>query len=203
MQITISEEGPKSVEESISIPASDMRKLGAVTRLAQMNARANQRNYVTPEDAEEACILIDLSLAEAGAWRLGADKETREYQTDPIASYHYKIAEERAIRERALFTKIVEKLSFETCYECRGTGEVTEIGGQAETCENCNGAGKLSTPFSKNDMITEIVGQGINRLQLKIFNSIWAEREKVNLLIPHDDYGRWRNFSSIHWSNNI
>ena len=73
MQITISEEGPKSVEESISIPASDMRKLGAVTRLAQMNARANQRNYVTPEDAEEACILIDLSLAEAGAWRLGAD----------------------------------------------------------------------------------------------------------------------------------
>ena len=194
MNISISEEGPRSTEEEVVIPASDMRKLGSVTRLAQMHARVMQRNYVTSEDARVACMYVDLSLAEAGSWKMG-DNQKRQYQTDPLAEHFQKESERWALLERAIFTRGIEHISFEKCYECRGTGEVIEIGGQPEGCVNCSGAGRLSIPFSKNDLLTDVVGQGKTKLSLPVFNTVWKEWEKKNLILPHDDHGHYKNFA--------
>ena len=194
MSITISEEGPKSTDRESSIPAGDMRKLGSVMRLAQMHARCMQRNYVTAEDARVACNYMDLFLAEAGLWRIGDDRQ-REYKKDSIAEHLRKVEDEWAELRRASFKKAIEKESFEKCYECRGTGEVIEIGGQPEGCVNCNGAGMVAVPFSKNDLIVSIVGAGRAKIPMPQFNTIWKEWEKKNLIIPHDDYGHFRNLA--------
>lgn len=200
MSITITEEGVKSNDRDVVIPAGDMRKLGAVIRFAQMRARACQRDYVTKEDAERACLYQDLTLAEAGMWKAGTN-QYREFANDALAQYNARKAEKDAQMQRAVFKKMMEKISFEKCYACRGTGEIIEIGGDHQNCQNCHAMGRIPTPFSKNDAILTGTGEGKDRLPLPVFNQIWGEWEKRNDLVPHDNYEHYLNTTA--WSGAV
>lgn len=187
MSITITEEGVKADEKGMVIPAGDMRKLGSVIRFAQMRARCLQRDYVTREDAVRACEYVDITLAEAGMWRQGKNN-SREFLDDKLAQHNYEKAKKDAEMQRAIFKKIIDDISFERCYQCRGSGETIELGGVHEPCPNCNRMGYIPVPFSRNDAILKGVGNGKNQIPLPIFNQVWKEYEKDNKLIPSDAY---------------
>lgn len=199
MSISITDEGVKD-EKGVIIPAGDMRKLGSVIRFAQMRARCCQRDYVTKEDALRACQYVDLTLAEAGMWKQGKGNQ-REFLDDKLAQHAYEKAKKDAEMLRAIFRRAIENISFETCYQCRGSGETIELGGEHVGCPNCHRMGHIPIPFSKNDAILQGVGDGKNKVTLPIFNQIWKEWEKDNRLILADNYDHYMN--TVPWGGAV
>lgn len=200
MSITISEEGAKSGGRDVTIPAGDMRKVGAVIRFAQMRARVLQRDYVTKEDAEWSCMCQDITLAEAGMWKQGSRNE-RDFASDTLAEYNRKKAVKDAEIQRATFKKIIQDISFEKCYACKGGGEVIEVGGEHIGCQNCKGIGRNPVEFSINDAILDGVGNEKGKLPAPIFNQIWKEWEDKNDLVPGRRDGYYIN--TTHWAGTI
>jgi len=173
------------------IPAADLRKLGAVIRLAEASARGHFRNEVTIEDAKEAEAIIEASIASTGfnpfTGEMGAiNQEQRDSSFNKLLRDSEAGWAKQLYRELKTFTTGLEKLSWEKCQECTGSGMIVipELN-EPEPCEICMQKGGKRQPFSREDLEMYCTGR---QIALKAFASMWNKYTKTGEITREGAY---------------
>lgn len=184
-------------DNKMDIPSADMRRLGAVMRFSQAEARLRGLDEVTVECVEVAIQIVDLTLAEAGHHRT-LDDGTKEYMKDEIAKYKETLFHRQAMAER----KIVEDLIFNSSWKkcdpigkggCGGAGKIVYYGDPddpGELCATCNGEGYILQEIYKDDLLGAMkIGSSFKHdkpvLPGPVFEMVWQESIKNGTLIAH------------------
>ena len=160
------------------IPAADLRKLGAFIRLAEACARGHFRNDVTVADAKMAERIIEASIASTGfnpyTGEMGAIRqEHRDVSLSRLEREAREGWQKQLYRNLKVFTTGLERLSWEKCQECTGSGMIVipEMN-LPEPCEICSQKGGKRMPFSREDLEMYCNGR---QIPTKSFAQMWKK----------------------------
>jgi hypothetical protein len=160
------------------IPAADLRRVGAFIRLAEASARGHFREVVTVEDAKEAELIIEASIASTGfnpyTGEMGAiQQEHRDVSMSRLLRESQEGWAKQLRRELKVFTTGLEKLTWEKCQECMGSGMIVVPDMDVPyPCEMCSQQGGRRMPFSMEDLQLYCTGR---QIPLKAFANIWKK----------------------------
>lgn len=170
------------------VPAVDFRTLGAIFRLTEARARAGHRNECTMDDAKTAIRIIEASIASTGfnPYDGAMESTVKNVEFTQLEREAKEGWAKQLYRQLKIFTTGLEKLSWERCQECSGSGMVVipELN-EPEPCELCGQRGGTRQPFSREDLEIYCTGR---QIALKAFASIWSKYIKTGEIVKDGAY---------------
>lgn len=207
-KITINKEkGVRRVDDPdnrMDIPSADMRRLGAVMRFAQAEARLRRSDVVTAAHVKTAMEIVDLTLAEAGHHRTLGDG-TKEYMKDELQRQNEMYRDRLVQQQRDIFENAVDALTWLKCPTfklggCGGSGMIHEAGAPDDDagypCEKCKGVGWINQEFYKDQLLENL---GLTKSSTvkppipgRVFDHFWDKYRQDGAIVP---------FSANAWEN--
>jgi DNA replicative helicase MCM subunit Mcm2 (Cdc46/Mcm family) len=162
-----------------------MSDAGALIRFAKASARACMRNTLETVDVKRAIRVVTGSIASAtfqgeveeanGELSKEDKKLIKTIDIQASASKEFKLIEKKKQQQYKTFGRVVQKLGFNKCKLCHGTGTYYEASREYD-CTQCNGQGGEIVSLDMSYLESVLKERGFSRMDISDIATTYTRR---------------------------